>query len=70
VGKDYDLKTAIVLGPKAMEVLTKLAKRTKKDVGEVLKRAIAMYGTIKRMEGEGYKPCMLKDRTARLLEEE
>jgi hypothetical protein len=67
--KDLDLKTAIVLGPKMMVVLANLAKATKTDIPEVLKRAIAMYGEIKRMEGKGYKPCMLKDRTARLLDE-
>jgi hypothetical protein len=69
VGKD-DIKTAIVIGAKFRAYLAEIARETGLDEAEVLKRAVAMYRTIKRMEKEGYRPCMLKDRTARLLQEE
>lgn len=68
--KGGDLKTAIVVGPKAMKYLAEIGKIAGVPEDVALKRALAMYRTIKRMEKNGYKPCMLKDRTARLLKEE
>lgn len=65
-----EIKTAIVIGTKFRAYLAEVAKEAGIDEVEALKRAIAMYRTIKRMEKQGYKPCMLKDRTARLLKEE
>lgn len=70
MGKDVDIKTAIVIGAKFRAYLAEVAREAGLDEAEALKRAIAMYRTIKRMEKQGYKPCMLKDRTARLLQEE
>jgi hypothetical protein len=69
VTKEIDLKTALVLGPKFMKYLKELAALTGLGEQEVVKRALAMYREIKLKEKEGYKPCMLKDRTARLLQE-
>lgn len=69
MGKD-GIKTAIVVGPKFLAYIAEIAKEAGINEAEVLKRAIAMYRTIKQYEREGYKPCMLKDRTARLLQEE
>jgi hypothetical protein len=64
-----DPKHAIVVGPKFMGVLARISEDTGMSEGVVLKRALAMYRAIKEYERQGYKPCMLKDRTARLLDE-
>ena len=69
MAKGDEIKTAIVVGKKYLGFISELAKLTGKTEPEVLKRALAMYRQIKLMEKEGYKPCMLKDRTARLLQE-
>jgi hypothetical protein len=58
-----------VLGPKFMKYLKQLSSLTGLGEQEVVKRALAMYSKIKVMELEGFKPCMLKDRMARLLQE-
>lgn len=68
--KDIDLKTAIVVGPKFLGFLKDLSKLTGLSEVHVLGRALAMYRQIKLKEKEGYKPCMLKGKTARLLQEE
>lgn len=69
MSKEFDIKTAIVVGPKFMKFLKDLAKLTGQDEREVLKRALSMYRTIKLEEKKGYRPCMLKGKTARLLQE-
>ena len=70
MGKNLDIRTAIVVGPRFLKFIVDLAKQTGKTEPEVVKRALSMYKKIKDMEKKGYKPCMLKDRTARLLKEE
>lgn len=67
MAKEIDLKHALILGPKFMKYLKELAALTGLDEQAVMKRALAMYREIKLKEKEGYKPCMVKDRTARVL---
>lgn len=68
-GRIISATDTIEIGPKAALVTAKLAMDLGVTKGEVLQRALAMYKTIKRMERQGYRPCMLKGKTAHILEE-
>lgn len=70
MAKEISLKHAVVVGPKVTEFVKEIAKLAGVSEGQAVIRALTMYREIKRMEKQGYKPCMLKGRTARLLKEE
>lgn len=67
--KEADLRHAIVMGRKFMGTLNELSELTGKDPGEVLRRALALYKTVKKKEREGYWPAMVKDKKATRIEE-